>query len=60
MRYDVTGATDARFIDPEHDWFRVTIQGSEVKARAVPGLLIYDALAEAGIEIAPYAAPSEG
>ncbi|MFC0243693.1 hypothetical protein [Rhodopseudomonas telluris] len=51
---DYTKATDVHYVEPDGSWFEFTIDGIVMRARPIPGLLHYDGIMAAGIEIAEY------
>ncbi len=55
--YDVSGASGAIYTNADHTEFNVSLNGTLMNARAIPGLLLFDALLEANIAIADYVPP---
>lgn len=52
--YDVSGATDAVYTNADHSEFTVKLNGVVIEAKALPGLMLFDALMENAIPIAEY------
>lgn len=57
MAYDVSGASDAVYTNADHTEFSVKLNGVMIEAKALPGLLLFEALMEHNIPIAGYIAP---
>lgn len=54
--YDVSGASDAAYTNADHTEFLVRLNGNVIAAKALPGLLLFEALIEHSIPIADYIA----
>ena len=57
MTYDLSGVTEVRWMNAEHDWFYIIDHGARIEALPWEGLILWDALVAANMLPEEYIPP---